>query len=79
MAFRNRLAPPRLRPSDRLVLAGKLSDLKDLAEPQLTEAQKQLKALDATLEAARKQIDELRGINTSAERGRCHQRVGASH
>lgn len=50
---------------DRLVLAGKLSDLKDLAEPQLTEAQKQLKALDATLEAARKQIDELRGINTS--------------
>lgn len=50
---------------DRLVLAGKLTDLKDIAEPQLTEAQRQLAALEEMLSAARTQIDELRGINTS--------------
>lgn len=50
---------------DRLVLAGKLTELKDLAEPQLTEAQRQLAALEEMLETARAQIDELRGINTS--------------
>ncbi len=50
---------------DRLVLAGKLTDLKDIAQPQLTEAQRQLAALEEMLKAERTQIDELRGINTS--------------
>lgn len=49
----------------RLILAGKLTQIADLTEPQLTVAEKQLKDLDAILETARKQIDELRGINTS--------------
>lgn len=49
----------------RLVLAGKLTEIADLTEPQLTLAEKQLKDLDQILETARAQIDELRGINTS--------------
>ena len=49
----------------RLILAGKLTTIADLTEPQLTLAEKQLKDLDAILETARAQIDELRGINTS--------------
>lgn len=50
---------------DTLVLAGKLEELKELAGPQLTEAQKQLKALEDTLENSRQQIDVLRGIDAS--------------
>lgn len=49
----------------RLVLAGKLTEIADLTEPQLTLAEKQLKDLDQILETARAQIDELRGINNS--------------
>lgn len=49
----------------RLILAGKLTTIADLTEPQLTVAEKQLADLDLILENARKQIDELRGINTS--------------
>lgn len=49
----------------RLVLAGKLTEIADLTEPQLTLAEKQLEDLDLILETARLQIDELRGINTS--------------
>ncbi|MFM9880896.1 MAG: hypothetical protein ACKVOO_10860, partial [Burkholderiaceae bacterium] len=58
----------------RLVLAGKLDELKGLTGDQLTDAQRmlqaaddQLKALDQSLEAARAQIDELRGINTGVQ------------
>lgn len=47
----------------RLVLAGKLSEIRDIAEPQLTSAESQLKALDAILSDGRKQIDALRGVN----------------
>jgi len=55
-----------------LVMAGKLSQLKDLAEPQLTlaeqalqVAQDQLTALDAQMVLAQQQVDALNGINTS--------------
>lgn len=50
---------------DRLLLAGKLSDLESISGDQLTEAEKQLKSLDGILENARQQIDALRGIDTS--------------
>ena len=55
-----------------LTLAGKLSQLRDIAGPQLTSAQSalkaaedQLKALDAQAALAKTQIDTLRGIDTS--------------
>lgn len=50
---------------ERLVLAGELKDLKDLSGDQLTEAEKQLKALDDILDNARSQVDALKGIDTS--------------
>lgn len=50
---------------ERLVLAGELKDLQDLSGDQLTEAEKQLKALDDILDNARAQVDALKGINTS--------------
>lgn len=57
---------------ERLVLAGQLSELSDLAQPQLTaaeravkKAEEQLKALDDILRNAREQVDALRGIDTS--------------
>ena len=53
------------RQRETLVLAGKLDKLKEIVEPQLTEAQKQLKALEDTLENSRQQIDVLRGIDAS--------------
>lgn len=55
-----------------LVMAGKLSQLKDLAGPQLTAAEKalevaknQLIALDDQLTLAQKQVDAINGVNTS--------------
>lgn len=50
---------------ERLVLAAELKDLQDLSGDQLTEAEKQLKALDGILDNARAQVDALKGINTS--------------
>jgi hypothetical protein len=50
---------------ERLVLAGELKDLQDLSGDQLTEAEKQLKALDNILGNARAQLDALNGIDTS--------------
>lgn len=50
---------------ERLVLAGELKDLQDLSRDQLTEAEKQLKALDDILDNARSQVDALKGIDTS--------------
>ena len=47
----------------KLVLAGKLAELRDIAEPQLTAEEKQLKVLDEILVDAKEQIDRLRGIN----------------
>ena len=49
----------------RLVLANELRDLQDISGDQLTEAEKQLKALDGILDSARAQIDALRGIDSS--------------
>jgi hypothetical protein len=56
----------------RLVLAGELSQLKDIAGDQLSEAERQirvledqLEALDKTLQTAREQIDVLRGIDAT--------------
>lgn len=49
----------------RLVLAGELKDLQDISGDQLTEAEKQLKALDDILDNARSQVDALKGIDTS--------------
>ena len=56
----------------RLVLAGELSALQDISGTQLTEAERQVKlaedqiaALDLQLEAAREQLDVLRGIDVS--------------
>ena len=56
----------------RLVLAGELKDLQDIGGTQLTTAEQQVKlaedqlaALDGTLEAAKAQIDTLRGIDLS--------------
>ena len=51
----------------RLVLAGKLNALGDLAEPQLSAAEATLKTLEETLETARAQIDALRGIDNSVK------------
>jgi hypothetical protein len=55
----------------RLVLANELRDLQDISGNQLTEAERQAKAaedaltaLDASLETARDQLAELKGINT---------------
>jgi hypothetical protein len=50
---------------ERLVLAGELKDLQDLSGDQLTEAEKQLRALDNILGNARAQLDALNGIDTS--------------
>ena len=47
----------------RLVLAGELSQLQTISGEQLTEAEKQLQALDDILANAKLQLDELRGIN----------------
>lgn len=59
---------------DRLSLAAKLSDLADIAQPQLTAAEaaaakadEQLKALDTMLANARDQLDAMRGIDTSVK------------
>lgn len=56
---------------DRLVLAGKLGELRDassgqlsIAERQLQAAQEQVEELDRILDAAREQVDVLRGIET---------------
>jgi hypothetical protein len=51
----------------RMVLAGQLSQLKDLTDPQLTAAQQQVKYLDGILEDAQKQVDALRGIDNSVK------------
>lgn len=48
----------------KLVLANELRSLQDISGDQLTEAEKQLKALDGILDNARGQIDALRGIDT---------------
>ncbi|SFB74024.1 tape measure domain-containing protein [Polaromonas sp. OV174] len=50
---------------DRLVLAGRLSDLKAISGDQLTEAEKQLRALDGILDTAEAQVNALKGIDTS--------------
>lgn len=50
---------------DRLVLAGRLSQLKDITGTQLTTAEQQLADLDGILDTARKQVDLLRGIDNS--------------
>lgn len=57
---------------ERLILAGRLADLKDLSGEQLSEAERQAQAaeaslqhLDGILDNARLQIDALRGIDTS--------------
>lgn len=50
---------------DRLVLAGKLSQLQVISGDQLTEAENQLKALDDILSSSHAQIDALRGIDAS--------------
>lgn len=56
----------------RLVLAGQLAELGDLADGQLTEAQRLLKVqetelsrLDGILSAAQAQLDAINGVNTS--------------
>lgn len=50
---------------DRLVLAGQLSQLSDIAGTQLTEAERTLKALDDGLALAQAQIDAVRGVDNS--------------
>lgn len=50
---------------DRLVLAGKLQQLADLAEPQKTAAEQQLEYLDTLVETAQSQLDALLGNNTA--------------
>ncbi len=50
---------------DRLVLAGKLSQLQGISGKQLTEAEKQLEALDELLASSHRQLDALRGIDAS--------------
>ena len=52
---------------DRLILAGKLNDLKAISGDQLTEAERQLRALDGILDSARTQIDALKGIDSSVK------------
>ncbi|WP_057199570.1 phage tail length tape measure family protein [Acidovorax sp. Root217] len=52
------------RDKDRLVLAGKLSDLEDISGEQLTEAERQVKSLEDIVKNAEAQINELRGINS---------------
>lgn len=58
----------------QLILAGKLEALGAIADPQLTAAEEavkvaetQLQVLDDIMEEARKQVDELRGIDTSVK------------
>lgn len=51
----------------RLVLAGKLQKLGDIAKPQLTTAEQSLKDLDAMLLHAKDQVDALRGIDTGVK------------
>ena len=55
----------------QLIMAGQLSELSDIAKPQLTAAERtlrnaedQLKALDDILKNAQSQVDAVRGINT---------------
>ncbi len=49
----------------RLVLAGQLSQLGDLAGDQLSESERMLKSLDDGLALARAQIDAVRGVDNS--------------
>lgn len=49
----------------RLVVANRLKGLEAISGDQLTENEKQLKALDGILDNARAQIDALRGIDSS--------------
>lgn len=56
----------------QLILAGKLAKLQELAEPQLTAAEQQVKFaqdqldyLDALMQSAQDQVDALNGIDTS--------------
>lgn len=58
----------------QLILAGKLESLGKIAKPQLSAAEEavkvaetQLQVLDDIMEEARKQVDELRGIDTSVK------------
>lgn len=51
------------RDKERLVLAGKLSDLEEISGEQLSEAERQVKYLDDLVKDGQTQIDELRGIN----------------
>lgn len=52
------------RDRDRLVLAGKLSDLEEISGEQLSEAEAQLKELERISDQAQIQVDELRGIHS---------------
>ncbi|WP_313074442.1 phage tail length tape measure family protein [Melaminivora sp.] len=51
----------------RLVVANRLKDLERISGDQLTEAERQLKALDGILDNARAQIDALYGIDSSVQ------------
>lgn len=55
------------RDKERLVLAGKLSDLEDISGEQLSEAEEQVESLKRLVDNAQKQIDELRGINEGVD------------
>lgn len=48
----------------RLVVANELKGLQDISGDQLTEAEKQLEALDEQVKWAREQVDALRGIDS---------------
>ncbi|MBB6563668.1 hypothetical protein HNP48_006392 [Acidovorax soli] len=52
------------RDRDRLVLAGKLSDLEEISGEQLSEAEAQLEELERISDQAQLQIDELKGIHS---------------
>lgn len=58
----------------RLVLANELRDLQSISGDQLSEAERmlgvaeaQLSALDSTMQTAREQLDQLKGINTAVQ------------
>lgn len=50
---------------ERLVLANELRDLQSISGDQLTEAEKQIKALDSILDTSKAQLDALKGIDSS--------------
>lgn len=52
------------RDKERLVLAGKLSDLEEISGEQLSEAERQVKYLDDLVKDGQEQINQLRGLNT---------------